>query len=80
VSRDCLVEKAGTVHWFEAKRIATRNTHGTGCVLSAAIAVGLARQLPLPKAIAQAKEFLQAALRAGRGYWWRGAGSAFPLR
>jgi hydroxymethylpyrimidine/phosphomethylpyrimidine kinase len=79
-SRDCLVDATGRVRWFESKRIATRNTHGTGCVLSAAIAVGLAQSKSLPKAIEQARAFLLGALRAGRGYRWGGAGSAYPGR
>lgn len=36
-------------------RIATPNTHGTGCTLSAAIAAGLARGMPLAEAVAQAR-------------------------
>jgi hydroxymethylpyrimidine/phosphomethylpyrimidine kinase len=48
---------------FSRPRIATRNTHGTGCTLSAAIAAGRAKGLPLTQAIVQAKEFLWQALR-----------------
>ena len=51
---------------FTAPRIRTGNTHGTGCTLSAAIAAGLARSLPLTEAVGQAKEYLQGALQAGR--------------
>ncbi len=50
---------------LEGARIATPNTHGTGCVLSAAIAAGLARGLALGAAARQAKTFLEAALKAG---------------
>ncbi|HEU5433952.1 MAG TPA: bifunctional hydroxymethylpyrimidine kinase/phosphomethylpyrimidine kinase [Thermomicrobiales bacterium] len=46
------------------ERIETRNTHGTGCTFSAAIAAFLARGLPPLAAIAAAKTFLTAALRA----------------
>jgi hydroxymethylpyrimidine/phosphomethylpyrimidine kinase len=46
-----------------APRIATRNTHGTGCTLSAAIAALLARGLPLRAAVRQAKAYLTEALR-----------------
>jgi hydroxymethylpyrimidine/phosphomethylpyrimidine kinase len=46
-------------------RIDTPNTHGTGCTLSAAIAAGLARGLPLAEAVAQAREYLHGALQAG---------------
>ena len=48
-----------------APRIATPNTHGTGCTLSAAIAAGLAKGLPLREAVAEAKAYLHAALAAG---------------
>ena len=49
-----------------APRIATRNTHGTGCTLSSAITAGLARGLPLRQAVVQAKRYLHAALLAGK--------------
>jgi hydroxymethylpyrimidine/phosphomethylpyrimidine kinase len=49
---------------FAAKRIATRNTHGTGCSLSAAITAYIARGLPLPEAIAKAKIWLSGAIAA----------------
>ena len=35
---DCLCLKNGGIHWFSAPRIHTKNTHGTGCTFSAAIA------------------------------------------
>ena len=48
-------------------RVATRNTHGTGCTLSAAIAAGLAHGLPLVQAVEEAKTFLTQPLhQAGR--------------
>jgi hydroxymethylpyrimidine/phosphomethylpyrimidine kinase len=46
-----------------ALRIATRNTHGTGCTLSAALAALLPRY-PLPEAARRAKAYLTAALAA----------------
>jgi hydroxymethylpyrimidine/phosphomethylpyrimidine kinase len=49
---------------FPAPRIATRNTHGTGCTLSSAIAAGLAKGLPLEEAVAVAKGFISAAISA----------------
>ncbi|MEO5660717.1 MAG: bifunctional hydroxymethylpyrimidine kinase/phosphomethylpyrimidine kinase, partial [Polaromonas sp.] len=39
---DLLLTKNGAAHWMCAPRIATRNTHGTGCTLSSAIAAHLA--------------------------------------
>ena len=47
---------------FSAPRIATKNTHGTGCTLASAIAAGLAKQLSLRDAVAQAKDYLHNAL------------------
>jgi hydroxymethylpyrimidine/phosphomethylpyrimidine kinase len=52
---------------FTAPRIATRHTHGTGCTYSAAIAAGLARGLPLPEAVADAKRFISEAIRTNPG-------------
>lgn len=49
---------------LSAKRLATRNTHGTGCTLSAAIAAGLARGAPLPEAVRAAHAYLQGAIAA----------------
>lgn len=43
---------------FSAVRIATKNTHGTGCTLASAIAAGLAKKLSLRDAVAQAKDYL----------------------
>ena len=56
---------ARDVHWFRLPRIATRNTHGTGCTLAAAITAGLAQGLDLPAAVQQAKDFVWAALKSG---------------
>lgn len=47
-----------------APRIATRNTHGTGCTLSAAIGAGLAQGLSVPQAAARAHAYLQGAIAA----------------
>jgi hydroxymethylpyrimidine/phosphomethylpyrimidine kinase len=63
-SADVLVTAHGE-HWFRRPRIATRNTHGTGCTLAAAITAGLAQGLDLPAAVQQAKDFVWAALKSG---------------
>ena len=76
--RDILVTPTGEVHSFSSPRIATRNTHGTGCVLSAAIATSLAQGLELVRAVKAAREFLQRSLRKNRRGHWGGAGPAFP--
>ncbi len=47
---------------FAGPRIATENTHGTGCTLSSAIAAGLANGLTLPAAIEAAKAFVTGGL------------------
>ena len=51
-----------TITTFSAPRIATKNTHGTGCTLSSAIAALLPSR-PRPQAIREAKAYLTAALR-----------------
>jgi hydroxymethylpyrimidine/phosphomethylpyrimidine kinase len=47
-----------------APRVATRNTHGTGCTLSSAIAVGLAKGLDLVAAAREAKVYISEAIAA----------------
>jgi len=62
----------GRVTRLDAPRIPTANTHGTGCVFSAAIAAHLARGLGLAEAVRAAKAFvtsaIEAALPLGRGH------------
>ena len=60
-SVDLLVDAAGVTR-LSAPRIATRNTHGTGCTLSSAIAAGLARGLDLASAAREAKAFVTDAI------------------
>tara|TARA_B100001121_G_scaffold301916_1_gene313640 strand:+ start:449 stop:1306 length:858 start_codon:yes stop_codon:yes gene_type:complete len=50
------------MRWFEAKRLQTKHTHGTGCSLSAAIAANCAKGLTPQKACATAKRFITAAI------------------
>ncbi|WP_077965205.1 bifunctional hydroxymethylpyrimidine kinase/phosphomethylpyrimidine kinase [Ensifer adhaerens] len=78
-----------TVLHLSRPRIKTRNDHGTGCTLSAAIAAGLAQGKPIADAVVAAKAYLHAALVAadelavghGRGpvhhfhHWWGGNAS-----
>jgi hydroxymethylpyrimidine/phosphomethylpyrimidine kinase len=61
---DLLIEPSG-VRRFSAERIETKHTHGTGCTLSSAIAAGLAKGLALHDALAAAKNYITAALKAG---------------
>lgn len=60
-SRDLLVMK-NVVQEFSAPRIITKNTHGTGCTLSSAIASYLAQGRTMPQAISEAKSYLTQAL------------------
>ena len=61
---DILVMKGAPSVRFEAPRIVTRNTHGTGCTLSASIAAGLSKGLTLSAAVGEAHSYLQGALAA----------------
>ena len=58
---DVLVTADG-IREFAGRRLDTPNTHGTGCMLSAAIAAGLARGLALEVAVGDAKEFVTGAI------------------
>jgi hydroxymethylpyrimidine/phosphomethylpyrimidine kinase len=72
-SVDLLVGEGAVVR-LAARRIATRNTHGTGCTLSSAIAAGLAKGLDLVAAARAAKTYVTEAIAAadtldvGRGH------------
>ena len=50
------------IFWFYGKRIATSNTHGTGCTLSSAIASNLAKGRGLAESVRRAKAYLSGAL------------------
>ncbi len=69
---DVLLTSDGTFHEFEAERIATRHTHGTGCTYSAAITAELAKGTGLVEAVGRAKRFVTEAIRTNPGL---GAGS-----
>ncbi len=62
-SIDLLVDRNGAVA-LPLDRIAARNTHGTGCAFSAAIAAGLAKGLELEAATRAAKLYVHAAIAA----------------
>lgn len=82
---DILADANGVLR-LGAPRVATRNTHGTGCTLSSAIAAELAKGASLREAVAKAKDYITAALehadelRIGKGKgpvhhfhkWWQG--------
>ncbi|MEP7029322.1 MAG: bifunctional hydroxymethylpyrimidine kinase/phosphomethylpyrimidine kinase [Pseudolabrys sp.] len=62
-SVDLLIGQGGVLR-LAAKRIATKNTHGTGCTLSSAIAAGLAKGLDLATAAHAAKDYVTGAIAA----------------
>ena len=67
---------------FESGRIDTRHTHGTGCTLASACAVGLAQGIGLDAAVRRAHDYVQEAIRRAPGF---GAGHgpldhAWPMR
>lgn len=49
---------------FTSPRIASKNTHGTGCTLASAIATYLAQGEPLPFAVEKAREYVAQAIKA----------------
>ncbi|WP_428681370.1 bifunctional hydroxymethylpyrimidine kinase/phosphomethylpyrimidine kinase [Sphingopyxis sp.] len=62
----------GEVARWEAPRIDTPHSHGTGCTLASAIACGLAQGMPLEPAVARARDFVRLSLldapRLGNGH------------
>jgi hydroxymethylpyrimidine kinase/phosphomethylpyrimidine kinase len=63
-SPDCLFA-SGEVRWLESPRIRTDDTHGGGCVLSAALCAELARGMEPVDACVAAKHFAERAIAAG---------------
>lgn len=51
--------------WFIGKRLDNKNTHGTGCTLSSAIATNLAKGQDMNSAVEKAKDYISGALSAG---------------
>jgi len=66
-SRDVLAQAGKDLAIFESPRQQTRHTHGTGCVLSTAIACGLAVDRTMEEAVREAHEFVQDAIRTAPG-------------
>jgi hydroxymethylpyrimidine/phosphomethylpyrimidine kinase len=72
-SIDVVVRPDGTERELAAERIATGNTHGTGCTFAAATAAGLARGLDALAALERAKRYVTACI-AGAAGWHLGQG------
>lgn len=62
----CLKNPCVQIHWLSASRIQSRNTHGTGCTFSAAIAAFLARGFSILDSVNQAKKYLTKAIEGGK--------------
>jgi hydroxymethylpyrimidine/phosphomethylpyrimidine kinase len=65
-SNDLFLSKKGEAHWFKNPRINSKNTHGTGCTLSAAITAYLAQNIEIQKACELAKKYLFNAINASK--------------
>ena len=65
VSADCVAIAGELPDWLEGRRIPTNHTHGTGCVLSAAICAEIARGMDAADACVSAKHFVERAIAAG---------------
>lgn len=65
---DKLIDVDGSVTSWTDQRIETQHTHGTGCTLASAIAVGLGNGLSLADSVARARRFVRAALEAAPGF------------
>lgn len=66
--RDILVRPGAAPEGFESPRIDTRHTHGTGCTLASAIAVGIAQGLDVRAAVVRARAYVREAIRTAPGF------------
>jgi hydroxymethylpyrimidine/phosphomethylpyrimidine kinase len=85
---DDLLYDGENMIWLRGPRISCRNTHGTGCTLSSAIASGLARGRTLTESVCAAKRYIEGALRDGMdighgngplNHAWHGKAAFFPV-
>jgi hydroxymethylpyrimidine/phosphomethylpyrimidine kinase len=69
---DVLYMGGDEFHYFVRDKVKSRNTHGTGCTFSSAIAVFLGRGYGLKEAVGRAKEYVQRAIETapslGKGH------------
>ena len=59
-----LLASDGSLIWFEEKRFETKNTHGTGCTLSSALATLIGKNYSIQDAILESKGYLTNAIKA----------------
>ncbi|MBC6416774.1 MAG: bifunctional hydroxymethylpyrimidine kinase/phosphomethylpyrimidine kinase [Rhodospirillales bacterium] len=64
---DVLLTEAGLLE-LSTPRVATEETHGTGCTLASAIATGVAQGLALDTAVRRAQSYLHRALETAPGF------------
>ncbi len=67
IVRDILVTKQD-LEFFDSPRVETRHTHGTGCTLASAVAVGIAQDLTLRDAVIRARDYLRKAIKTAPGF------------
>ncbi len=65
---DVLVQQDGKEQIFRAPKIESKDTHGTGCTLSAAIACNLAGGMTMADAVGEAKRYISGAIGAAPGF------------
>ena len=65
---DVLAERGRAPESFASPRMETRHTHGTGCTLASAVAVGIAQGLPLRDATLRARAYVLEAIRTAPGF------------
>ena len=66
--KDCaddVLYMEGKIYWLQGEKIDNPNTHGTGCTLSSAIAVNLAKGMDILEAVQNSKDYLKGAINAG---------------
>jgi hydroxymethylpyrimidine/phosphomethylpyrimidine kinase len=59
-----LLASDGSLRWFEEKRFETKNTHGTGCTLSSALATFIGKNYSIQEAILESKGYITNAIKA----------------
>jgi hydroxymethylpyrimidine/phosphomethylpyrimidine kinase len=64
---DVLATRDGERLW-DSPRIDSRHTHGTGCTLASAVAVGIAQGLPVEAAVERARGYVQRAIASAPGF------------
>lgn len=69
---------ADNIYYFEAEKVRTKNTHGTGCTFASAIAANLAKGYKITQAVRNAQRFVVESIKCGLPVG-RGFGPVNPL-